>query len=78
MSTKSKTLIKRARITLVAIIAILIVIVVFQNMTHVETKVLFLSFTMPRAVLLIATLLIGFLVGFTTHDLIVRRFGGNR
>lgn len=38
-------------------------IVVLQNTQPVETRLLFMSVTMPRAVLLIITLLIGIAVG---------------
>jgi uncharacterized integral membrane protein len=43
--------------------AVLTIIVVVQNTQAVETKLLFVTLTMPRAVLLFVTLLIGFVLG---------------
>ncbi|HUU96437.1 MAG TPA: LapA family protein [Phycisphaerae bacterium] len=46
-----------------AVIAVLAIIVVVQNTQAVETKLLFMPLTMPRAVLLFITLLAGFVLG---------------
>jgi uncharacterized integral membrane protein len=46
-----------------AIVAILAIIVVAQNTQAVETKLLFVTVTMPRAILLLITLLVGFVLG---------------
>ena len=46
-----------------AIIALLVLIVVLQNTESVRTDLLFVSITMPRAVLLFVTFVIGFLLG---------------
>jgi putative membrane protein len=43
--------------------AVLTIVVVVQNTQTVETKLLFITLTMPRAVLLFVTLLIGFVLG---------------
>ena len=56
----------RVRIFVAVIVAILIVILVLQNTQTVETKLLFVSITMPRAVLLLVTLLVGFALGLIT------------
>lgn len=45
------------------IIALLILIVVLQNTAVVETHLLFFTISMPRALLLFLTFLIGFLLG---------------
>lgn len=42
---------------------LLILIVIIQNSQPVETKLLFISITMPNAALLASTLLIGIVVG---------------
>ena len=47
----------------IAILAILGIIIILQNTEQVETKILFLSITMPRAILLMGTTLIGFAIG---------------
>ncbi len=53
----------RVRLTAIATVAVLIMIVVFQNMESVKTDILFFSVTMPRAFLLALTALGGFVVG---------------
>lgn len=47
----------------VAVLLVIVIIVVFQNTDAVETKLLFATITMPRALLLILTLLIGVIAG---------------
>lgn len=54
---------QKLRIGLVVLLAVLAIIIVAQNMESVETKFLFVSVTMPRAVLLALTLVIGVIVG---------------
>jgi uncharacterized integral membrane protein len=53
----------RAKLIITAILALLLLIVVLQNTQAVETKILFISFAMPRAVLLFGTAIIGFVLG---------------
>jgi uncharacterized integral membrane protein len=55
--------IARAKLIITAILALLLLIVVLQNTQAVETKILFTSFSMPRAVLLFGTAIIGFVLG---------------
>ena len=57
---------QRAKIVTAAIVALLTLIVVLQNTQAVETKILFITVTMPRALLLIVTLLAGFILGILT------------
>ena len=59
----------RSRIILVAAVTILVVIVALQNTQAVETQILFVTLTMPRAVLLFVTLLVGFVVGLVVASL---------
>lgn len=47
----------------IAVLTILGVIIILQNTDQVETKILFLSISMPRAILLMGTTLIGFALG---------------
>jgi len=54
---------ERFKTILIAILALLGVIIILQNTTPVETKILFLTITMPRAILLMGTSLIGFSLG---------------
>jgi uncharacterized integral membrane protein len=64
---------KKIKIIGGAIVALLIVIVVLQNTESVQTQLLFVSITMPRAALLFGTLLIGFALGVLTAGHLVRK-----
>ena len=64
---------KKAKTIIAAILVILVVIVILQNMESVETRFLLATIEMPRAVLLIITLLVGFGVGLVTSDRLLRR-----
>ena len=63
----------KLKVVVLAIVGLLVLIVVLQNTEAVETKLLFVSVTMPRAILLFGTLLIGFLLGVLTAGRIARR-----
>ena len=54
----------RVRIAVAVVLVILAVIVVIQNTEPVETRLLFASVTMPRAMLLAGTAGLGFLSGW--------------
>lgn len=54
---------KRAKMIAILLLALSVGIVVLQNTESVQTKILFFSFTTPRAVLLFLTALIGFIIG---------------
>ena len=54
---------KRLRTLVFALVAILVIIVVLQNTQSVETRILLVTLSMPRAVLLFVTLLLGFVLG---------------
>ncbi len=54
---------RSAKNALVAALLILTIIVVMQNQEAVETKILFATITMPRALLLLITLAAGVVVG---------------
>jgi uncharacterized integral membrane protein len=47
----------------IIVLTLLVSIVTLQNTQAVETKLLFLTTTMPKALLLIITLLVGFALG---------------
>jgi uncharacterized integral membrane protein len=59
------------KVVVIAILAVVVVIVVLQNTQAVETKLLFLTLTLPNAVLLFGTLIIGFMIGVLTAGHIV-------
>ncbi len=54
---------KHAKIIAAAILAVLAIIVFIQNTEPVETRILFMTVTMSRALLLVVTLLLGFVLG---------------
>ena len=53
----------KMKIVGIAAVVVLVVVVVLQNTQAVETKLLFLTVTMPNAALLFGTLIIGFAIG---------------
>ena len=54
---------KNLKTLLVVGIVLLVIIIILQNTRAVETKLLFMTITMPRALLLILTFLVGFVGG---------------
>ena len=63
---------KRIKFIGIGVLVLLIIIVVLQNTERVDTKLLFFTITMPRALLLAATAAIGFIVGLMS-SLKIRR-----
>ena len=63
----------RWKLLAVAIVAILAIIVVAQNTQAVETKLLFATVIMPRAILLLIALLVGFVLGVLAAARISRK-----
>jgi uncharacterized integral membrane protein len=63
----------KLKIVAIAVLALVVVIVVLQNTQAVETKLLFLTVTLPNAALLFGTLIIGFAIGVLTAGHIVSR-----
>lgn len=53
----------KPRIITLAIAAIVLLILVFQNTASVDTRILFVTVSMPRALLLVVTAGIGFVAG---------------
>ena len=60
------SLFAKLRIAAIAIVAVLMLVVVLQNTEAVETKLLFMTVTVPRAVLLFGTLIVGYVLGIFT------------
>lgn len=61
----------KLKLVAIAVISLVVLIVVLQNTQAVETNLLFLTVTMPRAALLFGTLVIGFAIGVLTAGHIV-------
>ena len=59
----------RLRYGALAVVALLVLIIVAQNTESVQTNLLFFSITLPRAVLLFSTFLIGFVLGWLVRFL---------
>lgn len=66
---------KRPRLIAALVLTVLLVIVTLQNTENVETKLLFATVTMPRAVLLLTTTLTGFALGILASHLWRRKRG---
>ena len=66
-----KRTMSKLKIVAIALLALMVVIVVLQNTQAVDTKLLFLTVTMPNAALLFGTLIIGFAIGVLTAGHIV-------
>jgi uncharacterized integral membrane protein len=64
---------KNIKIILISVVLSLAVVVALQNKQQVETKFLFTSITMPRVLLLLATLTLGFIIGIITAGLLRRK-----
>jgi uncharacterized integral membrane protein len=64
---------KKAKMIAIVIISLLALIVFIQNTEAVETKLLFMTVTMSRALLLISTFLMGFAAGVITTSYILRK-----
>jgi len=54
------------RLIVAVVLALLTLVMIVQNREPVETTILFIPITMPRALLLAITLVIGFVIGLLT------------
>lgn len=63
----------QVKIVVVAVIILIAVILILQNREPVETKILFASVAMPRAVLLLVTAGISFVAGLLTGGMMKGR-----
>jgi len=66
---------KKAKLIVIVVISILAFIIFLQNTESVETKIIFMKVSMPRAILLISTFLAGFVAGTITTSLLLRKSG---
>ena len=57
---------QKAKVVIVIVIAVLSLIIFLQNTQSVETKILFMTLIMPRVLLLVIMLLVGFVIGLIT------------
>jgi len=66
---------KKFKIILVIVVLTLAVVVALQNKQQVETKFLFTTIAMPRVLLLLSTLTLGFFIGLITASILRRKSG---
>jgi len=64
---------KRFKLISIAILVLLGIVIILQNTEQVETRLLFVSITMPRAILLMGTTMIGFALGILVSLFFQRR-----
>ena len=67
----SKGTMNKLKLIAIGVLALLVLVVVLQNTQAVETKLLFLTLTLPNAALLFGMLIIGFAIGVLTAGHIV-------
>lgn len=53
----------KAKLIVIGVVAALVLILLFQNRQSVDTRLLFFTITMPRALLLAITAVLGFVAG---------------
>ena len=70
-------MVKRFKLIVAAIVALLVIIVIFQNVESVETRILFVEIKMPRALLLAITLATGFVLGVLFGSRLIDRIRGS-
>jgi len=63
----------KIRNIIIVLLVVLAIIVIFQNTQAVETKLLFVTVTMPRALLLMATFLVGLAGGIYLERILVQK-----
>jgi uncharacterized integral membrane protein len=61
----------KLKLIAIGVLALLVLAVVLQNTQAVETRLLFITLTLPNAALLFGTLIIGFAIGVLTAGHIV-------
>ena len=64
---------KKLKIITIVVISLLALVVFLQNTDSVETKLLFMTVTMSRALLLILTFILGFAAGIITTSYVLRK-----
>ena len=64
------------RLIIAAIVVLAIVVLIIQNTEAVETRIFFITITLPRAILLGTTLALGWVVGLITSELLTPGSGG--
>jgi uncharacterized integral membrane protein len=69
-SSKENLTVEIMKPVVIIVLTLLVSIVLLQNTQAIETKLLFITATMPKALLLIRTLLVGFSFGIIVTNLL--------
>lgn len=64
---------KKVKAVIAIVLVLLVLIMILQNTQAVETRLLFLTVTMPKALLIILALLVGIALGVTGLSLLESR-----
>ena len=64
---------QHAKLITTLVISALILVIILQNTEPVVTRILFFSITMPRAVLLFGTTMLGFALGVMASFIMIKR-----
>jgi uncharacterized integral membrane protein len=71
--TEGRTLYQKIRLVVVIVLAVAVLIIVFQNMDAIDTRVLMWKFEMPRAAMMFGALAVGFVMGALWNGLLRKR-----
>ncbi|MFC1762409.1 LapA family protein [Planctomycetota bacterium] len=63
----------KLRLVGIIVVALVLLIVIMQNTQSVDTRLLFVTLRMPRALLLITTLLVGFISGLVFSATLLKK-----
>ncbi|MBN2032867.1 MAG: DUF1049 domain-containing protein [Deltaproteobacteria bacterium] len=64
---------KKAKVIGIIIISLLVLIIFLQNTQSAETKLLFMTIKMPIVILLMLTVLMGYIGGLVTASYVLRK-----
>lgn len=64
---------RKVKIVIIIVASLLALIVSLQNTQAVETRLLFVTISMPRVLLLMLTFITGFVVGIITASYVLRK-----
>lgn len=68
----------KAKFVGISVIVSVVIIVIFQNLPAVQVQVLFWSFTLSQALLVMVVIAVGFVAGLLTASLMGARTGKGR
>ena len=78
LQAKARFTMNKFKLIVAGVILLLVVIVLLQNTEAVETKILFLTITMPRVLLLLVTFILGFVGGLIAASQVLTGAGKSK